>query len=145
MQKSREQVNIELSFSKWLFGYSLTIYTLMTFTCVNLFKGPENVLAITALVIHGLWEIRKTGWLNSDTGINRLILSEDGDVVVFQSGHKAYFRLVRSYACNWFVILTLKSSETNRVKRIFISFDAVDNDGFRTLNILLKRPTLYLQ
>jgi hypothetical protein len=145
MQQSRERLNMELRHSKWLLGYYLTIYTQMSLLCFTLLKAPDNVIAMTALVIHAVWEIRKTGWLSSDKSINRFELSSLGDVVIFQSTHKAYYRIVRSYACNWFVILTLESPETKHIKRVFISLDAVENDVFRKLNILLKHSKLYLQ
>jgi hypothetical protein len=145
MQQNLEVINVELGMSICLLAYYVSVYTLMILMCASLLPVPVSLLAISALVIHLVLEINRMGWLDATTSVNRLKLSEQGELTLFSTRDTKHFKLISSYACNWFIILTMKSPDTTYKKRIFICFDAVNNDEFRSLKILLKKPKLYLQ
>ena len=144
MEDKQAALIVKLHASKQLLVYLVLLYWIMAFNIIAMLPWLLAALSLLILAGHVVWLVKRYGYLSAAPLIERVDLNRSGDVAVYyQQGQKHNYSLVQSYTCNWFVILSLASSQSWLKKRVFICHDAVSKEDFRRLNVYLNEPKLY--
>lgn len=146
MQFEQKRYVVTLAPSKYLLSYLIIVHCIMAVTIAHLLPLNLIIILVSVMLMHLLFELKRFGWLGSSQIIQRVELNLTGDVLAYdQQQQKKVYRLTRSYACRWFIILTLSSTNTRLKTQLFICNDSVDKQLFRKLLVCLVEPKLYQQ
>lgn len=145
MLYQQNRLVLSLQRSNYLLAYFILLHSFIAFN-VLLLPVLARLILIILLVVYFVLLLKRYGWLWEKPAIQRLYLNMKGEVVV--SDHQlntTIFSLTHGYACFWFVILSLSSTDSRFKKYVFIAADAVEKDLYRQLNVYLADPKLFQQ